>query len=113
MTLEEIEDVLSHWERLDGGWNSDGVTRSECADLLVSSDDTVAMWKERLVKVPPGIDERYRNVVNRMLGAGLIEKSDHEYELSVQHRFSPAEKLRRGKRFAAFIKNNLTASIHP
>jgi hypothetical protein len=42
MTIEEIEDVLVHWERLDGGWDSDGVTRKECAELLVSSDETVS-----------------------------------------------------------------------
>ena len=113
MTIEEIDDVLVHWERLDGGWDSEGVTRKECAELLVSSDETVSSWKERLVKVPPDVDARYRNVVKRMLDAGLIDESEHDSELSVQHLFSPAEKLRRGKRFAEFIKNNLTASIHP
>ncbi len=113
MTIEEIEEVLAHWERIDGGWNDDGVTRSECAELLVSSDETVSQWKERLVKVPPNIDERYRNVFKRMLDAGLIEASDFEYEMSVQHLFSPAEKLRRGKSFAAYIKSNLTTSVNP
>lgn len=113
MTIEEIEDVLVHWERLDGGWDSDGVTRKECAELLVSSDETVSEWKERLVKVPPDIDARYRNVVKRMLDAGLIDESEHDSELSVQHLFSTAEKLRRGKRFAESIKNSLTSGARP
>jgi len=113
MTIEEIEDVLVHWERLDGGWDSDGVTRKECAELLVSSDETVSLWKERLVKVPPDIDARYRNVVKRMLDAGLIDASEHDHELSVQHMFSPAEKLRRGRRCAESIKNSLTSGARP
>jgi hypothetical protein len=48
-----------------------------------------------------------------MLDAGLIDASEHDHELSVQHMFSPAEKLRRGRRFAESIKNSLTSGARP
>lgn len=111
MTLEELEEALNFWERLDGGWDADGETRRECAEVLTDSSESLAAWKEKLIKVPADIDVRYRRVVKRMLDAGLIDEAAADYELRAENRFSPADKLRWGKRFSALLKQHETLGL--
>ena len=106
MSLDELEEALNFWERLDGGWDLEGETRQECAEVLTASDESLVAWKEKLIKVPADLDVRYRRVVQRLVEAGLIDAAAADYELQVAHQFSPANKLRWGKRFAAILKRN-------
>lgn len=111
MTLDELEEALNFWERLDGGWDAEGETRRECAEVLTASDESLAWWKEKLIKVPDDIDVRYRRVVKRMVDAGFIEQDAADYELRVAHQFSPADKLRWGKMYAAVLKRHETPGL--
>lgn len=106
MSLDELEEALRFWERLDGGWDAEGETRRECAEVLTASDESLAQWKKKLIKVPDDIDARYRRVVKRMADAGLIDREAADYELRVAHQFSPADKLRWGKMYAAILKQH-------
>jgi hypothetical protein len=112
MTFEEMDELLLHWEQLDGGWASDGVTREECAALLASAEGTLAEWKDRLIKLPSDLTARYERILGRLLEEDLIDEAARDYELKVMHQFSPAMLVRRGRHFADLLKKHRESPLY-
>ena len=103
LSLEEMESVLRHWESIDSvKWDDE--TRLACSESVEREPWSVAEWKERLVKVPSDVEDRYRKVMKLLLDKKLIDPSAFDVEIEVMTQFSPATLARRGKLFADWYR---------
>jgi hypothetical protein len=112
MTLEEMDELLLHWEQLDGGWDAEGTTRDECIEWITQSTRSLKEWKGLLVKIPTDLTARYERVLGKLLEEDLIDEAALTYELKVMHQFSPAMLVRRGRYFADLLKRHRESPLY-
>jgi hypothetical protein len=95
MTLDEQEEVLRHWESLDGKMSDD--IREECAEAIASSDWTKAQWMDYLMPIPEKVGERYRKAMRLLFEKKMITEQCLQEEIELSKRMSPAALTKNGK----------------
>lgn len=104
LTLDEMAEVLRHWEALDDvPW--DDATRMECAEIVSVWPNTVAQWKHLIVKLPDGLEDRYRKLLQLLVDKGLIDEKTREAELESMRTLSPGSLVRNGKLLADWLRS--------
>lgn len=99
-----MAEVLRHWESLDEKpW--DEITRMECAEIVSVWPNTVAQWKQLLVKMPDGLEDRYRKVIQLLFEKGLIDENTRLAELESMKTLSPGSMIRNGKLLADWLRS--------
>lgn len=95
MTLDEQEEVLRHWESLDGKMSDE--IRDECAEAISTSDWTKAQWMDYLIPIPTKVGERYRKAVRLLFEKKMITEPCLNEEIELSKRMSPAMLAKNGK----------------
>lgn len=95
MTLDEQEEVLRHWESIDGKMSDD--IRQECAEAIASSDWTKQQWIDYLIPIPTKVGERYRKALQILFEKKLIDEKSLKQEIEFSYQASPAVLARSGK----------------
>jgi hypothetical protein len=95
MTFEEQEEVLRHWESLDGKMSDE--IREECIEAIASSEWTKAQWMDYLHPVPGNVGTRYCKALKLLLDKKMIDDGVYQASVERSRLMSPVRMAKEGK----------------
>ena len=104
ISIEELEKLLNYWEHTIDGVKWSEEDRDLCIEVVTESKQLFEWWMNDLIKVPKDINDRYRNMLSKLLENKMITPESYDAEVSMMEQLTPAMMTRNGKRYAEWYR---------
>ena len=104
ISIEELEKLLNYWEHTIDAVKWSEEDRDLCIEVVTESKQSFEWWMNDLIKVPKDINDRYRNMLSKLLENKMITPESYDAEVSMMEQLTPAMMTRNGKRYAEWYR---------